>query len=404
MAVKELIKNKKYDVRVAYRNGYGKPTERRKIIYGTRRDAILAENLLIEELKLGVTKEMTFKRLFEAYHESKPNVKPETLRKERELFSKYLIQISNKKIEYITPFNLITLRNNIEAADGSITQKNKAIYLLKSIYKFGKRIFGINDIASDVEIIKPKVKEKFTYNTLTPEEFQEVIQYEKLEVFRLLYEIYFWAGLRRGEALALFKKDLLRTKELDVYNSINSYQEVGPPKNESSYRRVKIHDDLYNRLLPHAKSKGKFLLGGETNLAPNTVNRRFSACLYKANVSRREIGLKEIPHVRIHDLRHSHATFLASQNIPITVVSARLGHSSISETMQTYVHLFKGDDARAINAIQNYINDDSICTSESMNDDNLEDKILSVIKGQSFYTIETTFNRILEDLKQSITL
>lgn len=403
MAITEITKDKKYLVRIYFRDGMGNPRDRKRIVYGTRKDAVLAEAQLYNELAIGITSNMTFKKLFEAYHESKPNVKPETLRKERELFTKYLIQISNKKIEYITPFNLITLRNNIEAADGSITQKNKAIYLLKSIYKFGKRIFGINDIASDVEIIKPKVKEKFTYNTLTPEEFQEIIQYEKLEVFRLLYEIYFWAGLRRGEALALFKKDLLRTKELDVYNSINSYQEVGPPKNESSYRRVKIHDDLYNRLLPHAKSKGKFLLGGETNLAPNTVNRRFSACLYKANISRREIGLKEIPHVRIHDLRHSHATFLASQNIPITVVSARLGHSSISETMQTYVHLFKGDDIRALEAIDNYLNhasDTEIINSTG----NFKQDVLNLAKGMSFFEIEKELNSIITDLKQSITI
>lgn len=403
MAITEITKDKKYLVRIYFRDGMGNPRDRKRIVYGTRKDAVLAEAQLYNELAIGITSNMTFKKLFDAYHESKPNVKPETLRKERELFSKYLIQISNKKIEYITPFNLITLRNNIEAADGSITQKNKAIYLLKSIYKFGKRIFGINDIASDVEIIKPKVKEKFTYNTLTPEEFQEVIQYEKLEVFRLLYEIYFWAGLRRGEALALFKKDLLRTKELDVYNSINSYQEVGPPKNESSYRRVKIHDDLYNRLLPHAKSKGKFLLGGETNLAPNTVNRRFSACLSKANVSRREIGLKEIPHVRIHDLRHSHATFLASQNIPKTVVSARLGHSSISETMQTYVHLFKGDDIRALEAIDNYLNHAS--NTEIINSTgNFKQDVLNLAKGMSFFEIEKELNNIITDLKQSITI
>ncbi|MDE8162747.1 site-specific integrase [Erysipelothrix rhusiopathiae] len=403
MAITEITKDKKYLVRIYFRDGMGNPRDRKRIVYGTRKDAVLAEAHLYNELAIGITSNMTFKKLFDAYHESKPNVKPETLRKERELFSKYLIQISNKKIEYITPFNLITLRNNIEAADGSITQKNKAIYLLKSIYKFGKRIFGINDIASDVEIIKPKVKEKFTYNTLTPEEFQEVIQYEKLEVFRLLYEIYFWAGLRRGEALALFKKDLLRTKELDVYNSINSYQEVGPPKNESSYRRVKIHDDLYNRLLPHAKSKGKFLLGGETNLAPNTVNRRFSACLSKANAARRTNNLKEIPHTRIHDLRHSHATFLASQNIPITVVSARLGHSSISETMQTYVHLFKGDDIRALEAIDNYLNhasDTEIINSTG----NFKQDVLNLAKGMSFYEIEKELNSIITDLKQSITI
>ena len=56
---------------------------------------------------------------------------------------------------------------------------------------------------------------------------------------------------------------LLETKEVDIYNSINNAGEIGPPKNEASYRRVKLHDDLYNRLLPYSNSKGRYLLGGE---------------------------------------------------------------------------------------------------------------------------------------------
>lgn len=347
---------------------------------------------------------MTFKTLFETYHDSKPNVKDETKRKEVEIFTKFLLPIYNRKIDNITPFILITLRNNIDAMDGSVTQKNKAIYLIKSIYKFGKRIFGINDIASDIEAIRPKVKEKFVYSTLTPEEFNEVISFEKLEVYRLAYEIYFWAGLRRGETLALYKKDLLSTKELDIYNSINSAHQIGPPKNESSYRRVKIHDELYKRLLPHANSKGTFLLGGETNLAPNTVNRRFKECLEKANANRLKNNIEPLPYIRLHDLRHSHATFLASQGVPVTVVSHRLGHSSITETMATYIHLFKGDDERALTAIDNFLDlKDDIKIRNNTNDLTLKEKIEFDIAGESLNEIEKTFNQIIDEIKERIT-
>lgn len=406
MAISEIIKNKKYDVRVAYRDGNGNSTERRRIVNGTQKDAVLVEQKLHDELTMGVTRDLTFKLLFETYHQSKPNVKAETLRKETEIYNKFLKSISNRKIESINPFILITLRNNIEASEGSITQKNKAIYLVKSIYKFGKKVFGINDIASDIEIIKPKVKEKFVYNTLTPAEFSEIITYEKLEVYQLVYEIYFWAGLRRGEALALYKKDLLSTKELDIYQSINSSHEVGPPKNESSFRRVRIHDDLYNRLLPHANSKGVYLLGGETNLAPNTVNRRFKECLERANQSRIEKNIELLPYIRLHDLRHSHATFLASQGVPVTAVSARLGHSSISETMQTYIHLFKGDEERAITAISNHLNSKSTSNNKDVIQPtgNLKNDILSLAKGKTYLEVEKSLLEALDEIKKSIKL
>lgn len=43
MAITELIPNKKYKVRVSYRDGFGNPQARDKIINGTEKDAILAE-------------------------------------------------------------------------------------------------------------------------------------------------------------------------------------------------------------------------------------------------------------------------------------------------------------------------------------------------------------------------
>lgn len=399
MAIQELEKNKKYLIRVAYRDGKGNPRDRKRTVYGTKRDALLEEQKLIDELTIGITRDMTFNDLFVAYHNSKPNILDDSKRKEIEVFERFLNPISNLKIENITPYNLILLRNNIQSDKGSITQKNKAIYLMKSIYKFGKKAFGINNLASDIEIIRPKVKDTFKYNTLTPSEFNDVIRHEKLDVYRLLYEIYFWAGLRRGEALALYKKDLLPSKELDIYNSINSYQQIGPLKNESSYRRVKIHDELYNKLLPYASSQGLFLLGNDTNLAPNTVNRRFTNCLKKENSDRIKKNIQELPHIRIHDLRHSHATFLASQNLPVTVVSSRLGHGSLTETMSTYIHLFKGDDDRAISAIDKYMDKDDNKGIPIILSDNLKSNITTIIKGNSIQDIETVFKEILNEIK-----
>lgn len=76
-------------------------------------------------------------------------------------------------------------------------------------------------------------------------------------------------------------------------------------------------------------------MGNNKNLAPNTVNRKFTYYLKNENNKRRMNGESFIPHIRIHDLRHSHATFLASKGVPVTAVSHRLGHASIAETMNT---------------------------------------------------------------------
>lgn len=55
----------------------------------------------------------------------------------------------------------------------------------------------------------------------------------------------------------------------------------------------------------------------------------------------------DLPTIRLHDLRHIHATLLLQANVPIKVVSERLGHSSVAFTMQVYQHVLPGMQADA---------------------------------------------------------
>ncbi len=52
--------------------------------------------------------------------------------------------------------------------------------------------------------------------------------------------------------------------------------------------------------------------------------------------------------LRLHDLRHTSATYLISKGIPVATVSKRLGHSNIYTTLNTYTHLVNQDEEKAI--------------------------------------------------------
>ena len=52
-------------------------------------------------------------------------------------------------------------------------------------------------------------------------------------------------------------------------------------------------------------------------------------------------------HRRKHDLRHTHASLLVANGVPIKVVTERLGHSHPGFTMHTYQHLLPGMSAAA---------------------------------------------------------
>ena len=69
-----------------------------------------------------------------------------------------------------------------------------------------------------------------------------------------------------------------------------------------------------------------------TTVAHNTVTHAFGKILTAAG----------LPHVRLHDLRHTHATIMLRAGVHPKVVSERLGHSSIRITLDTYSHVLPG--------------------------------------------------------------
>ena len=77
-----------------------------------------------------------------------------------------------------------------------------------------------------------------------------------------------------------------------------------------------------------------YIFGGANPISCNALNYSKEKYFKLANINK---------HLRLHDLRHSCATWLFSKNIPITVISKILRHSNIEETMKTYVHLTDKD-------------------------------------------------------------
>ncbi len=49
-----------------------------------------------------------------------------------------------------------------------------------------------------------------------------------------------------------------------------------------------------------------------------------------------------VPRIRLHDVRHTHASLLLSAGVPVKVVSERLGHSDVAFTMRVYQHVLPG--------------------------------------------------------------
>ena len=173
----------------------------------------------------------------------------------------------------------------------------------------------------------------------------------------LLITIY--SGMRIGEVCALQWKDIdLEEKVIRVNKSIQRiYTEedttgkmktellISTPKTKSSQREIPIVQPLFKMMKDFAKicRPDYFVCSGTTT----PIEPRTYRSYYKKKIE--EIGL---PHLKFHGLRHTFATQLIASKADVKTVSAILGHSDITTTLNTYVHPSRDDKRNALSKLR----------------------------------------------------
>ena len=79
---------------------------------------------------------------------------------------------------------------------------------------------------------------------------------------------------------------------------------------------------------------------------PDTVSSLMADLIRSHNEAQDQAG-ELLPHARLHDLRHIHATTLLLAGVPVHVVAARLGHADPSITLRVYAHVIREQVAAA---------------------------------------------------------
>ncbi len=156
-------------------------------------------------------------------------------------------------------------------------------------------------------------------------------------------------GMRQGEVLAVRWSDVnLDNGTLRVERALEYIPGEGirfkTPKTARSRRTVTLSNSLVRALrrARAAQAQRRLSMGegyGDQDLvfatqtgrplSPRNVLREFGKLVDRAG----------IPKIRFHDLRHTYATILLNEGVPISVVSERLGHSTPTTTLNVYAHV-----------------------------------------------------------------
>lgn len=178
-------------------------------------------------------------------------------------------------------------------------------------------------------------KNKRHFNVLTESELHKLFNSVKGTWLYTPVMLSSVLGLRRGEVLALRWSDIdFKNNILTVSHSafvVNGEFTLCELKTEKSNRAILLSDILSDYLYTVMSSSfSKFVCTRfGSPISPNVLNKYF----------RKTVDSLGLPHIRFHDLRHTNATLLLKKGIPAKIVSERLGHSSISVTLDTYSHV-----------------------------------------------------------------
>ena len=170
----------------------------------------------------------------------------------------------------------------------------------------------------------------------SPHELRSFLEAVHDDELGTLWHFIAMTGVRRGEALGLrwtnVDLDGGRAAITQTVIAVGGEVQLSQPKTRRARRVIALDDLTVRKLANHRNLCGHhplvFCCDDGSPLDPGGVTKRFAALVRTAG----------LPLIRLHDLRHTHATMALRAGIHPKVVSERLGHSTVAITLDLYSH------------------------------------------------------------------
>lgn len=254
---------------------------------------------------------------------------------------KYIVELKilpyfgNKRVNDITAADIRQWQNELIKMGYSPTYLKTINNQLSAIFNYAIRYYDLksNPCAKAGSMGKSKAEEMDFW---TGEEFRKFI--DSVMNKRLSYMAFmtlYWTGMRLGELLALNPNDVdLEKRTISI---TKSYQRFGkkdvitPPKTPKSKRVITIPELLAADIKDYMDSL--YDLQEDDRMFPITK-------YYLEHEMQRGIKESGVKRIRVHDLRHSHASMLIELGFSPLEIANRLGHEKVETTLNTYAHLY----------------------------------------------------------------
>lgn len=355
-----------YRVRVNYTDINGEYKQIERSVYG-KAEAQEMEKQLMQEIQQPESKRMTVQSLFEEYiDEQRTQIRETSLDKTvRNLQLSVLSDLGKLSLDKITAQTVRKWKSNIDKKDIKVTTKRNYYKYFRALLNFAvKRGYiaanPLNLVGNFKDAYKETVEEILHY--YTAEEYLRFADAARKSAedkdtikewgFFVFFSIAFYTGMRKGEINALRWEDIdgnLIRVHRSIAQKLKGKDRITPPKNQPSNRTLQIPQPLAEILADHQNrlklipgyKESWFVCGGAECLRDTTIEKHNASFAEAAG----------LPHIRIHDFRHSHASLLCNEGINIQEIARRLGHADVQMTWNTYSHMYPREEERAMSIL-----------------------------------------------------
>lgn len=316
---------------------------------------------------------MTFCAMYEIYLEDMQHrCRQSTIDGKKHVFEKLILPyFGDKPVNKITPKDIRAWQNKLIQAEYSNAYLDRIQNMVTAMFNYAVDYYNLSE--NPCHKAGRMGKREVVVNFWTIDEFNRILTASEDDPtayvsFLLLY----YSGIRFGEFLALTPQDFDFSKNtLNIDKSLQRVKKqdvITPPKTEKSIRTIIMPDFVMNEVKNYMSKL--YDLKENDRVFPFTksfINNAMARACKKSGVKR----------IRIHDIRHSHASYLINLGCAPLLISERLGHEKVQTTLSTYSHLYPNKHQEVVNMMQDHHKSKDIPMPQDLQPDTTRFKVVS---------------------------
>lgn len=305
-------------------------------------------------------------------------IRPQTVASYRDLIDRYVVpRLGSVRLQAVQPAMLTRLYADLLKA-GGVNGRPLAPSTIEKVHAILRKAFhdavNIDRLlnSSPVDRAKrPRKQPAAPKGIWTPAELRAFLDTARSHRLFPFFHMAAYTGGRRGELLFLRWPDVdLDHASLEIRGTvavINGQRVEGTTKGGHT-RTVSLDNATVAVLRAHQSEqrRERFAAGPDWGAGDYVFTRGVGLPLYPDTPSQllpklierhNRTAMAPLPRIRLHDLRHIHATVLLEAGVPVHVVAGRLGHADPSITLRVYAHVLRDSETHAADVFASAIGD-----------------------------------------------